>query len=426
MISTSWQEVTLEESTSKIGDGLHGTPSYTDGGEYYFVNGNNLRAGRISIDSKTKSVNREEFEKYKKVLNGSSVLLSINGTIGNVALFHGEKVVLGKSACYLNASENTDRRYLRYLLEDNRFQSYIKQNATGTTIKNVSLKLVREYSFARPPLPYQEVIAHILGTLDDKIELNKKMSQTLEEIAKAIFKSWFVDFDPVRVKADARPTGLPPEISELFPDGLVKSEIGEVPKGWEIGVLSDLADVTMGQSPPGNTYNDEGEGLPFYQGSTDFGFRFPSLRKYCSDPRRFAIKDDVLLSVRAPVGDLNRAFDKCCIGRGLASIRSKNDCSSWTYYRCSYLKQQFDTFNSEGTVFGSINGKDLKSLKMCIPSNSIFELFEKTANPIDELIRVKSEEISMLTELRDTLLPKLISGQLPIPDAEKVLAEAGV
>ncbi len=133
------------------------------------------------------------------------------------------------------------------------------------------------------------------------------MNQTLEEIAKAIFKSWFVDFDPVRAKAEGRPTGLPPEISDLFPNEFVDSEIGEIPRGWNVGTLSDVADITMGQSPPGDTYNDNGVGLPFYQGSTDFGFRFPSLRKYCSEPKRLADADDVLISVRAPVGDLNRA-----------------------------------------------------------------------------------------------------------------------
>ena len=316
--------------------------------------------------------------------------------------------------------------YLFAVLRSPMVRYQIDQMHVGTMIPHFKKTDFDKLHLPVPSKVCQKFIGDFYYQLSLKIELNQKMNQTLEEIAKAIFKSWFVDFDPVRAKAEGRTTGLPPEISDLFPDELVESEIGEMPNRWELGVLSDLADITMGQSPPGDTYNDEGEGLPFYQGSTDFGFRFPSIRKYCSDPRRLAIKDDVLLSVRAPVGDLNRAYDKCCIGRGLASIRSKNDYSSWIYYCCSYLKQQFDTFNSEGTVFGSINGKDLKSLKMCIPSNSILELFEKTANPIDKSIRVKSEEISIFTELRDVLLPKLISGELRVPDAEKFLEEAGV
>ena len=252
------------------------------------------------------------------------------------------------------------------------------------------------------------------------------MNQTLEEIAKAIFKSWFVDFDPVRAKAEGRPTGLPPEISDLFPDELVDSEIGEIPKGWEVGVLSDVADITMGQSPPGDTYNDNGIGLPFYQGSTDFGFRFPSLRKYCSAPKRLARADDVLISVRAPVGDINRAKDDCCIGRGLASIRAKHPPQSWIFYRSQFLSQQLESFNSEGTVFGSINGKDLRSLPTILAPQNICQSFNDIAVPIDDSVRVRTEETEVLTELRDTLLPKLISGELRIPDAEKFLEEAGI
>ena len=277
-----------------------------------------------------------------------------------------------------------------------------------------------------PPIAQQKAIAHILGTLDDKIELNQKMNHTLEEIAKAIFKSWFVDFDPVRAKAEGRPTGLPPQISDLFPNELVDSEIGEIPKGWEVGALSDVANIIMGQSPPGDTYNDDGAGLPFYQGSTDFGFRFPSLRKYCSEPKRLADADDVLMSVRAPVGDLNRAKDDCCIGRGLASIRTNKTFQSWIFYRCKFLSRQLETFNSEGTVFGAINGKDLKGLPTIIAPDQLLKSFNDIATPIDDGVKTRTQEIEVLTELRDTLLPKLISGELRIPDAEKFLEEAGI
>ena len=298
--------------------------------------------------------------------------------------------------------------------------------ASGTGVPSLSRDDFYREEVALPPLADQKAIAHILGALDDKIELNQKMNQTLEEIAKAIFKSWFVDFDPVRAKAEGRPTGLPPEISDLFPDELVDSEIGEIPKGWNFGALSDVADITMGQSPPGDTYNDNGVGLPFYQGSTDFGFRFPSLRKYCSEPKRLADADDVLISVRAPVGDLNRAKDDCCIGRGLASLRAKNSLQTWVFYRCKFLSQQLETFNSEGTVFGSINGKDLKGLPTILPPEVLCKAFDEIGKPMDDAVRNRTLEIEVLTELRDTLLPKLISGELRIPDAEKFLEEAGI
>jgi type I restriction enzyme S subunit len=252
------------------------------------------------------------------------------------------------------------------------------------------------------------------------------MNETLEEIAKAIFKSWFVDFDPVRAKMEGRPTGLPNDIAALFPDRLVDSEIGEIPKGWSVPELSELADILMGQSPPGETYNDDGIGMPFYQGSTDFGFRYPSIRKYCSSPKREARVNDTLLSVRAPVGELNRAAEQCCIGRGVASVRSKDGLESWVYYLCGNLQAYFNTFNSEGTVFGSVSGKDLKAMKVVGPPTQVSECFENLASKIDQSIKLKTDEIDVLTDLRDTLLPKLISGELQIPDAETFLKEAGI
>jgi len=348
----------------------------------------------------------------------------------------------GQSSIFLGDQEDVvfESHLIRCRLDKSRvdplyyfyfFESKFGKQRIGNIVEQVAAAGIRGSDLIKlpvflPSLSNQKAIAHILGTLDDKIELNQKMNQTLEEIAKTIFKSWFVDFDPVRAKAEGRPTGLPPEISDLFPDELVDSEIGEIPKGWEVGVLSDVADITMGQSPPGDTYNDDGVGLPFYQGSTDFGFRFPSLRKYCSEPKRLADADDVLLSVRAPVGDLNRATDDCCIGRGLASVRAKNSLQSWVFYRCKFLYQQLETFNSEGTVFGSINGKDLQGLPTILAPELLCKAFEEIGKPIDDAVRNRTLEIEVLTDLRDTLLPKLISGELRIPDAEKFLEEAGI
>ena len=129
---------------------------------------------------------------------------------------------------------------------------------------------------APPDVTEQRAIAHILGTLDDKIELNRRMNETLEAMARALFKSWFVDFDPVRAKMEGRDTGLPQHVAYLFPSRLVASEFGEIPEGWEVGCVDDAFDLTMGQSPPGRTYNETGEGIPFYQGRADFTFRFPA------------------------------------------------------------------------------------------------------------------------------------------------------
>ena len=324
----------------------------------------------------------------------------------------------------IEPKENVDSRFLFYWCASWDFVDFLDASSEGTRMPRAKWEVAVNHRIPAFSTPEQRAIARILGALDDKIEVNRRMNETLEGMARAIFRDWFVDFGPVRAKMEGREPYLPSEISDLFPDELVDSEIGEIPKEWEIGALYDLAEITMGQSPPGRTYNDDGIGLPFYQGSTDFEFRFPSLRKYCSEPKRLARKDDVLLSVRAPVGDVNRALDECCIGRGLASIRSREDYSSWVFYRCKFLKGSFHNFNAEGTVFGSINAKDLRSLTTIKPASRLLMEFENLAGPIDSMIRIKTEEIIVLTRLRDTLLPKLMSGEIRIHDAGKIAERA--
>lgn len=182
------------------------------------------------------------------------------------------------------------------------------------------------------------------------------------------------------------------------------------------GTLRDIASVTMGQSPKGSSYNEHSIGEVFYQGRSDFGFRFPSRRLYTTEPKRIAEPGDVLLSVRAPVGDLNVAYEQCCIGRGLSSIHSKDGHSSFILYTMFSLKPQFDVFNGEGTVFGSINSDSLNAIPVKIPSPDKIEQFEAFIHPMDDLIKSDYEEICRLEVLRNSLLPKLMSGEIDVSD----------
>lgn len=267
-----WDKVKLAETVSLLGDGLHGTPIYNPNGAYTFINGNNLSSGFIIVKEDTKWVSVDEYNKYKKDLTDRTVLVSINGTIGNVALYRGEKCILGKSACYLNVKKEYSRKFIYYVLTHPNFQNYAVSVATGTTIKNVSLKQMRDYEFFCPPLPEQKRIAGILSAFDDKIELNRKMSKMLEAMAEALFKSWFVDFEPVRAKIAAIKNGKDPELAaimsisgktevqlaemktfypdayselahtaSLFPSTMVENEdFYEIPEDWDIYNFSDI------------------------------------------------------------------------------------------------------------------------------------------------------------------------------------------
>ena len=228
------------------------------------------------------------------------------------------------------------------------------------------------------------------------IPKNRAINDNLEQQAQALFKSWFVDFEP-------------------FKDGeFVDSELGMIPKGWRVGKLSDIADVTMGQSPSGESYNENGIGEIFYQGRTEFGDRFPSIRLYTTAPNRMAESNSILLSVRAPVGDINVALQKCCIGRGLASINAIDNYYSFVFYTVKSKKKDFDVYNGEGTVFGSINKDSLNNMSVIIPTDDIKSNFENIVSKLDNEYRLNYNEIVNLSNLRDTLLPRLMSGELKI------------
>ena len=189
----------------------------------------------------------------------------------------------------------------------------------GATRNALTKKMLENLDVKVPPKNVQNVIISVLSSLDDKIELNRRINENLEQQAQALFKSWFVDFEP-------------------FKDGkFVDSELGMIPEGWRVGVLADIANITMGQSPKGTSYNEIGDGISFYQGRAEFGNRFPSVRLFTTEPSRYAEPYSVLLSVRAPVGDINIAVERCCIGRGLASILSKNKHQSFVLYTICLL-----------------------------------------------------------------------------------------
>lgn len=174
-----WKTTTLKDVTTIIGDGLHGTPVFDNTGKYYFINGNNLNNGIIDIKNDTKKTTENEYVKYQKSLSNRTLLLSINGTIGNTAKYNGEPIVLGKSACYLNVKPEYDLDFIYYILRSPDFQRCITGLATGTTIKNVSLKTIREYSFSIPDRTLQKQISAILKSLDNKIELNNRINHNL-------------------------------------------------------------------------------------------------------------------------------------------------------------------------------------------------------------------------------------------------------
>lgn len=335
-----------------------------------------------------------------------------------VCYLHNQR--LGKVLIH---QENTiDKRYLYYVLCSAEYRNEVLASATGTTVKHTSPNRIMAHKFTLPPLPAQKRIADILGSLDDKIELNRKMNETLEGMARALFKSWFVDFDPVVAKSEGRqPEGMDAETAKLFSDSFEDSELGRIPKGWKVGCVGDNFNLTMGQSPDGSTYNEIERGIPFYQGRRDFGFRYPELRVYCDSPTRIAEEGDTLVSVRAPVGDINMASARCCIGRGVAAVRHRTGSRSFTFYSLHELQPDLQTFEAHGTVFGAINKDQFQALSIVTPPAALVHAFERVSSAVDDQVELLTQEINTLATMRDSLLPRLLSGDVRVLDKGVIL-----
>ena len=394
-----WKEYKLHEIGRIVGGA---TPPTKDSanydGEISWITPKDLSnfTGRY-IQKGERSITQKGFDSSScQILPKGSILFSSRAPIGYIAIAANELCTNQGFKSIIPDNNLVNNLFLYYLLKYNKEE--IEGLGSGTTFKEVSAKVMQNFDIKIPSIQTQKKIADILSSLDDKIELNRRINDNLEQQAQALFKSWFVNFEP-------------------FKNGqFVDSELGKIPKGWKVGYLSEIADIIMGQSPNGSTYNENGEGIIFYQGRAEFGTRFPSIRLFTTNPTRIAPANSILISVRAPVGDINITHKECCIGRGLASAVSRTNKSAFLLYTLFSLKSDLDRFNAEGTVFGSINRKALETLKILIPTNDLISKFEAIVASMDQQILILHIESENLKILRDTLLPKLMSGELKIND----------
>lgn len=297
----------------------------------------------------------------------------------------GEFVYAGFLIKFSIDPEKVNPKYIKYYCMSDAYKGWVHSFNTGSTRGNINAQTLGGMPIPLPPRSQQDGLVDILSSLDAKIRKNADVNENLQEQAQAIYSNMFI----------CNASGQ-----------------------WTDGILSDVAEITMGQSPKGDTYNENGVGTVFFQGRGEFGFRFPTRRLFTTDPKRMAQSNDVLMSVRAPVGDLNVAYEPCCIGRGLGAIRSKDSHQSFVLYTAFSLREKLDMFNGEGTVFGSINRDALNSMPIIIPTKEEMDRFEEIVAPMDAAIRNNYEEICRLEAIRDSLLPRLMSGQLDVSNID--------
>ncbi|MFN5285002.1 MAG: restriction endonuclease subunit S, partial [Planctomyces sp.] len=387
-----------------------------------FVNTGHIEPnGRLSVDSMD-YISRECFDRLRsgKLVKGDIVYCLRGSTIGKTARVDLLEGSVASSLVIIRAKPKVSQEYLYYFLVSPLGQSFVRQHENGSAQPNLSVSAISRYPIPLPPLAEQRAIAAVLGALDDKIELNRRMNATLESMARALFQSWFVDFDPVRAKLDGpqadQPAVLDPATAALFPEHLVDSPLGHIPKGWEVSRLDEIGSVMMGLSPNGESYNADGIGIPLINGPVEVGDYFPVKTKWTEAATRFAAKADLIFCVRGSTGRRVVSDGEYGIGRGVCAIRAKGGYHSFLYQTINVgLDRLLE--KTTGSVFPSLSAPDIKGFSVLKPSKDILEAYERTTMPLIHRIQQNHHQSQTLATLRDTLLPKLLSGELSVAAA---------
>ncbi len=371
----------------EIFDGPHSTPRRLDEGPF-FLNISSLDKGRLNLEL-SDHVSHDDFARWTKRVQpqAGDLLFSYETRLGEAALMPANVAAcLGRRMGLLRPNTSVvDPRFLLYYYLSPSFQGTIAARAVhGATVSRIPLIQLGSWPVHIPELEEQRAIGEVLGALDDKIAANHRLTMTLDQLASALIAGSFGE------------TTVP---------------------------LGSIARITMGTSPPGESLNEGGQGLPFYQGTRDFGFRHPVQRVYTVNPIRLAAPGDILISVRAPVGELNVAHEECCVGRGLAAIRSRMGTQATLFHLLKLRSQVWAQFNGSGTVFGSINVGDLHAIPVVDIAGDRRGEVEDKLSSIEQSIGGIVRESATLARTRDMILPKLMSGELRVRDAEKLVED---
>jgi type I restriction enzyme S subunit len=446
---SEWKKATLQDVCSVITDGAHNSPKEVVGG-YPMASVKDMTRHGIDL-SAVKRISFDDFERLKKQgcmpLPGDVLIAKDGNSALDTVCIHKlqEEIVLLSSIAILRPNQEVCSGFLRYYLDAPQIRRMLKEGfRSGSAIPRVVLKDFRRAPIVYPPLREQQAIASILGTLDDKIELNRRRNRTLEAMARAIFQSWFVDFDPVKAKAAGRtPPGLSPELAALFPDRFEDSPLGPIPAGWRVTSLADEITANKGLSYKGDYLAEPGEGLPMHNLNSVYeggGYKHEGLKWYTGEyrPAHVLKPGDVIVT------NTEQGFDYLLIGyaaivpkrygdKGLFShhiyrIQAKDTSYLPTWF--IYLLLRTPVFHelvaghSNGTTVNMLPLDGLQKPRFVLPPEQLVRNFGKMFEPTQQQLEVMHDENVTLAALRDALLPKLISGELRVPDAERIVGRS--
>ena len=380
MVPEDWKERNLSEVVEIIGGG---TPKTTNpnfwNGKIPWISVVDFVGDRKWIFGTEKSITKKGLENSStKLLDEGQIIISARGTVGEIGQLK-RKMAFNQSCYGLNSKELLTNDFLYYLL---RYKvDKIKSVGHGAVFNTITRDTFDNILVFLPPLPEQSAISHILSTLDEKIELLQKQNKTLEEIGQAIFKKWFID-NPEK-------------------------------EGWEVGKLGDVLKLKMGISPKGETYNDQGMGCPLLNGAADFSGKVITPKKFTTAPIKLCKKGDIVFCIRATIGNITFADREYCLGRGVAALEVEERWKEFVYY---FLKKSLDEMISGayGSVIKGLSKPDIERFEMIIPERSLIEKFNGMFSIALEKQKNNDLQIQTLSQIRDYLLPKLMSGKIRV------------
>lgn len=423
-MASEWTREPLEQCIAELIDYRGKTPKKTTFG-IPLITAKVVKNGRI--ETPDEFISEDDYEPWMRrgIPEAGDVLITTEAPLGEVAQLGNERVALAQRLIALRGKAGVlDNTFLKFLLQSDDLQVQLRARASGSTVSGIKQSELRKVGITLPPFSEQRAIAHILGTLDDKIELNRRRNQTLEAMARALFKDWFVEFGPVRAKMEGQKPYLPADLWQLFPDRL---DDEDKPEGWSERALDEIADFLNGLALQKFPATDPGDSLPVIKiAELRNGVSAKSDRASREVPAKYIIKDgDFLFSWSGSLLAKFWAEGEGALNQHLFKVTSERYpmwfVSHWVHH---HLEEFQAIAASKATTMGHIQRGHIKAaMTLCPPENVLERLGVVMAPLIEQSIHNELESRS-LAQLRDTLLPKLISGELRIADAEQFMMQA--
>lgn len=433
--SSSWREYNLEDCLDALIDYRGKTPNKTDYG-IPLITAKIIKEGKIL--PATEFISNSEYEQWMRrgTPKSGDIVLTTEAPLGEVAQLGNKKVALAQRVVALRGKKGfLDSTFLLYLLQTEDMQEKLNARATGTTVLGIKQSELRKIPVAVPPLPFQIQAASHLKVLDARIQLLRETNATLEAIAQALFKSWFVDFDPVHARAEGRiPEGMDAETVALFPSEFEESELGMIPRGWRVAPIGEHVTIVGGGTP--STKN------PGYWTPEEHAWTSPKDLSGLSSPVLLSTEKKIssaglgvissgllpagtfLLSSRAPIGYLAITEIPLAINQGYIAVKPESELPPLFMYFWCKLNMETIKGYANGSTFMEISKKSFRLISAIIPDNSVVDACLPGLHRLFERIAINEKQAQTLAALRDTLLPRLISGKLRLPEFVEPFSEA--